>query len=65
MMDGVSIMGKEIGLPVGNTIVQVLIHKDNAGAPKLYHLNSILEQALPCKNYLVLRIDCVVWDWVI
>ncbi len=32
IMDGVSIMGKAIGLPVGNTTIQVLIHEDNAGA---------------------------------
>ncbi len=32
IMDGVSIMGKAIGLPVGNTTIQVSIHKDNAGA---------------------------------
>ncbi len=32
IMDGVSIMGKPIGLPVGNTTIQVLNHKDNAGA---------------------------------
>ncbi len=32
IMDGVSIMGKAIGLPIGNTTIQVLIHKDNAGA---------------------------------
>ncbi len=25
-------MGKAIGLPVGNTTIQVLIHEDNAGA---------------------------------
>ncbi len=32
IMDGVSIMGKAIGLAVCNTTIQVLIHKDNAGA---------------------------------
>ncbi len=32
IMDGVSIMGKAIGLPVGNTTIQVSIHEDNAGA---------------------------------
>ncbi len=32
IMDGVSIMGKVIGLPVGNTTSQVSIHEDNAGA---------------------------------
>ncbi len=32
IMDGVNIMGKAIGLPVGNTTIQVLIQKDNAGA---------------------------------
>ncbi len=32
IMDGVSIMGKAIGLPVGDTTIQVLIQKDNAGA---------------------------------
>ncbi len=32
IMDGVSIMGKAISLPVGNTTIQVLIHEDNAGA---------------------------------
>ncbi len=32
IVNGVSIMGKVIGLPVGNTTIQVLIHKDNAGA---------------------------------
>ncbi len=32
IMDGVSIMGKAIGLPGGNTTIQVLIHVDNAGA---------------------------------
>ncbi len=32
IMHGVSIMVEAIGLPVGHTIIQVLIHKDNAGA---------------------------------
>ncbi len=32
IMDGVSIMGKAIGLPVGNTTIQVSIHEDSAGA---------------------------------
>ncbi len=32
MMDGVSIMGKAIGLPVGNTTIQVSIHENNAEA---------------------------------
>ncbi len=32
IMDGVSIMGKAIGLPVGNTTTQVSIHKETAGA---------------------------------
>ncbi len=32
IMDGVSIMGKAIGLPVGNTTIQVSIHVDNTGA---------------------------------
>ncbi len=32
IMDEVSIMGKAIGPPVGNTTIQVLIHKDAAGA---------------------------------
>ncbi len=32
IMDGVSIMGKAIGLPVGDTTTQVLIDEDNAGA---------------------------------
>ncbi len=32
IMDGVSIMGKAIGFPDGNTTIQVSIHKDNAGA---------------------------------
>ncbi len=32
IMDGVNIMGKAIGLPVGNITIQVLIHEDNAGA---------------------------------
>ncbi len=32
IMDGVIIMSKAIGLPVGDTTIQVLIHKDNAGA---------------------------------
>ncbi len=32
IMDGVSIMGKAIGIPFGNTTIKVLIHKDNAGA---------------------------------
>ncbi len=32
IMDGVSIMGKAIGLPVGDTTIQVLIHGDDAGA---------------------------------
>ncbi len=31
-MDGVSIMGETIGVPVGNTTIHVLIHKDNTGA---------------------------------
>ncbi len=31
IMDGVSIMGKARFLPVGNTIIQVLTHDDNAG----------------------------------
>ncbi len=31
-MEGVSIMDKARGLPVGNTTIQVLIHEDNAGA---------------------------------
>ncbi len=30
IMDRVSIMGKAIDLPVGNTIIQVSIHEDNA-----------------------------------
>ncbi len=30
IMDGVSIMGEFIGLPVDNTTIQGLIHKDNA-----------------------------------
>ncbi len=32
IMDGVSIMGKAIRFPVGNTTIKVLIHEDNAGA---------------------------------
>ncbi len=32
IMDEVSIMGKAIGLSVGDTNIQVLVHKDNAGA---------------------------------
>ncbi len=32
IMDGVSIMGKAIGLPVGNTTIQVSNHEDNPGA---------------------------------
>ncbi len=28
IMDGVSIMGKAIGIPVGNTTIQVSIHED-------------------------------------
>ncbi len=32
IMDGVSIMGKAICLPFGNTTIQVLIHDDNARA---------------------------------
>ncbi|KAL7456632.1 hypothetical protein ACHAXS_000388 [Conticribra weissflogii] len=32
IMDGISIMGKAIGLPVGNTTTQVSIHKETAGA---------------------------------
>ncbi len=32
IMDGVSIMGKAIGLPVDNTVIQVSIYKDNARA---------------------------------
>ncbi len=32
IMDGVSIMGKAIGLPVGNTTILVSIHEDDAGA---------------------------------
>ncbi len=31
-IDGVSIMGKAIYFPVGNTTIQVSIHEDNAGA---------------------------------
>ncbi len=31
-MDVVSIIGKAIGLPVGNTTIQVSIHTDNSGA---------------------------------
>ncbi len=30
IMDGVSIMGKAIGLPIGNTTIQILIHENNA-----------------------------------
>ncbi len=32
IMDGVSIMGTAIGLPVGDTTIQFSIHEDNAGA---------------------------------
>ncbi len=32
ILDGVSIMGKAISLPVGNTTIQDLIHKENAGS---------------------------------
>ncbi len=32
IMDGVSIMSKAIGIPVGNTTIQVSIHQNNAGA---------------------------------
>ncbi|KAL7460343.1 hypothetical protein ACHAXS_000801 [Conticribra weissflogii] len=32
IIDGVSIMGKAIGLPGGNTNIQVVIHEDNTGA---------------------------------
>ncbi len=32
IMDGASIMGKALSLSVDNTTIQVLIHKDNAGA---------------------------------
>ncbi len=32
IMHAVGIMGKAIGLPVGNTTIQVSIHEDNAGA---------------------------------
>ncbi len=32
IINGVSIMGKAIGLPVGNTTIQVLIHKDYVAA---------------------------------
>ena len=49
IMDGVSIMGKAIGLPVGNTTIQVSIHKDNTGAlvlAKLYHCNSLLKASI-------------------
>ncbi len=35
IVDGVGIMGKAIGLPVGNTTIQVSICKDNAGALNL------------------------------
>ncbi len=31
IMDGVCIMGKAIGLPVGNTTIQALIQEGNAG----------------------------------
>ncbi len=31
IMGGVSIMGEAIGLPFGDTTIQVSIHKDNAG----------------------------------
>ncbi len=31
-MDGVSIMGKAIGLPVDDTTIQVSIHDDSVGA---------------------------------
>ncbi len=42
MMDGDSIFGKAIGLSVGNTIIQVLIHYSNAQALAL--VNSELLQ---------------------
>ncbi len=48
-IDGISIMGKAIGLPVGNTTIQVLIHEDNAGAlvlAKTYCLNSLLKASI-------------------
>ncbi len=32
IMDGVRIMGKAIGPPVGNTTIQVLTHKNKAGS---------------------------------
>ncbi len=32
IMDGVSIMGKAIGLPVGEKTIRILIHEDIAGS---------------------------------
>ncbi len=40
--DGVSIMGKSTHLPVHNTTIQMLTHKDNAGA--LVLMKSLLPQ---------------------
>ncbi len=54
-------MGKDIGLPIGNTTIQVLIHKDNDGALILTAtlpiatLIHILKQALPLRNYIASR----------
>ncbi len=55
IMDGVSIMGKAIGLPVGSTTIQVSIHEDNAGA-------LVLAKILPrqftsqSKHYIIQRL---------
>ncbi len=50
IMDGVSIMGKAIGLPVGNTTIQVSIHtKMMLGLllwQKRYCLNSLLKASI-------------------
>ncbi len=53
MMNGVSIMGKAIGLPVGNTTIQIFIHENNAGTlvlAKNFCLNSLLETSIIMKK---------------
>ncbi len=54
-------MNKFIGLSVGNATIQVLIHKDNAGA--LVLSKSLLLQITPqSKHYHIKRGDCKTWD---
>ncbi len=53
MMNGVSIMGTAIGLPVGNTTIQFFIHGNNAGTlvlAKKFRLNSLLEASIIMKK---------------